>query len=163
MRPEPWLGAQALGQPGVPRQYVALQLRLPGNAREIAGQPGAFVQPCLDRRDRIVGADQIIARDQQMGAALGRMVAGGGTVQLCECPPGFAGLGDIGQQRPRHRVAVQVIAHADGVQFKVHSPCSTAVRPSAAGSTCTTGTPAAARWAMKWCSSSRHVALRTLW
>ena len=70
------------------------------------------------RAARIVGADQIIARDQQMGAALGRVVAGCGTVQLRECAPGVAGLRGIGQQRPRHRVAVQVVAHADVVQFK---------------------------------------------
>jgi hypothetical protein len=47
VRPQPWLGAQALGQAGVPRQHVALQLRFPWNAREIAGQPGTFMQSAL--------------------------------------------------------------------------------------------------------------------
>jgi hypothetical protein len=39
-------------------------------------------------------------------------------VQLRECAPGFAGLRDIGQQRPRHGVAVQVLADADRMQFE---------------------------------------------
>ena len=118
VRPQPWFVAQALGQACVPRQHVVLQLRFPRNALEIAGQAGALVQPCLDCRHRIVGADQIIARDQQMGAALGRAVAVGSTVQLGQHASGFTGLRDVGQQRPRHRVAVQVVAYADVVQFK---------------------------------------------
>ncbi len=116
--PQPRLVAQAIGQAGMPRQHVTLQLRFPRNAREIAGQPGALVQPCLDGRDRIVGADQIVARDQHMGAALGRVVAGCGMVQLCKCASGFTGLRDIGQQRPRHRVAIQVLTDANRMQLE---------------------------------------------
>ena len=116
--PQPGLVAQAFGQAGMPRQHVTLQLRLPRNAREIAGQRGALVQPCLDGRDRIVAADQIIARDQHMGTALGRVVAGGGTVQLRECAPGFAGLCNVGQQRPRYGITVQILADANRMQLE---------------------------------------------
>ncbi|KAG1189159.1 hypothetical protein G6F35_014134 [Rhizopus arrhizus] len=86
----PGFVAQALGQAAVPRQYVAAELGFPRDACEVAGQAGACGQVRLDCCNRIVGTDQIVARDQHMGAALRRVVA----------------------------VRSLIVAYANGVQFK---------------------------------------------
>ncbi|MNI64621.1 hypothetical protein D3C73_1200800 [compost metagenome] len=98
VRPQPWFVLQARGQAMVPAQHIAVQLFFPGNARQVAGQPGAVAEVGLQRGDRVIGADQVVACHQQMGTALRGVVAGCRAVQRGQHAPCLVSLGDVSQR-----------------------------------------------------------------
>jgi len=84
----------------VPGQDRALQLGLPRRVGQVSGQPGTVGQLRGERRDRVLGADQVIAGHQQVRGPLRCVEAFCGGVQQGQHAPGLPGLFDAGRWRP---------------------------------------------------------------